>query len=243
MVRFYRDRSRVIGGLVPPIIFWFFIGSGLSSSFRIGDNGGITYLQYFFPGTLVLIFLFTAVFSTISIIEDRREGFLQSVLVAPVPRFSIVIGKLMGSASLAFLQGMPFLLLAPFVGISLTTSSFIVTMLILFGVAFSLSGIGFLIAWKLDSTQGFHAIMNMLLIPMWLLSGALFPTEGAPIWLEWMVKLNPLTYCVSALQHQFFAPGTVPGLPPLWFCSVVITLFCLATLSAAIVITGAKRDK
>lgn len=237
IVRFYRDRSRVIGGLVPPIIFWFLIGSGLGSSVTIGSGGTLTYMQYFFPGTLVLIFLFTAVFSTISIIEDKKEGFLQSVLVAPVPRIAIVFGKLMGAASLAFLQGIPFLLIAPFVGVGFHGTSIAAAAVILFGVAFSLAGVGFLVAWKLDSIQGFHAIMNMALIPMWLLSGALFPTAGLPVWLEWIVKVNPLTYCVAALQHTLFAPGSIEGLPPLWFCAVVIAVFCAAAFFAAVTVT------
>ena len=244
MVRFYRDRSRVIGGLVPPIIFWFFIGSGLSGSFSMGSGEtALNYRQYFFPGTLVLIFLFTAVFSTISIIEDRREGFLQSVLVAPVPRLAIVLGKLFGSASLAFLQGMPFLVAAPFIGLHLTVSSLIISLFILFGVAFSLAGVGFLIAWRLDSTQGFHAIMNMGLIPLWLLSGALFPIHNIPGWLSLVVRLNPLTYCVAALQHELFVPGAIPDLPPLWFCVSVIAVFSSAILFAAVFITRRGRDQ
>ncbi len=244
MVRFYRDRSRVIGGLVPPVIFWFFIGSGLSGSFTLGSGGAaLNYRQYFFPGTLVLIFLFTAVFSTISIIEDRREGFLQSVMVAPVLRLAIVLGKLFGSASLAFLQGLPFLLAAPFIGLHLTAGSFVVSLFFLFGVAFSLAGVGFLIAWKLDSTQGFHAIMNMGLIPLWLLSGALFPINKIPGWLAMVVHLNPLTYCIAALQHELFAPGAIPNLPPLWLCASVIAAFSAATLFAAVVITRKGGDR
>ncbi len=244
MVRFYRDRSRVIGGLVPPIIFWFFIGSGLSGSFSVGSGEtALNYRQYFFPGTLVLIFLFTAVFSTISIIEDRREGFLQSVLVAPVPRLAIVLGKLFGSASLAFLQGMPFLIAAPLIGLHFTISSLLISLFILFGVAFSLAGVGFLIAWRLDSTQGFHAIMNMGLIPLWLLSGALFPIHNIPGWLSTVVRLNPLTYCIAALQHELFVPGAIPDLPPLWFCVAVIVVFSIAILFAAVFITRRGRDQ
>jgi len=244
MVRFYRDRSRVIGALVPPVMFWFFIGSGLTGSFRFGgaDNGGLSYLQYFFPGTLVLIFLFTAVFSTISIIEDRREGFMQSVLVAPVPRYSIVLGKLMGSASLAFLQGIPFLAVAPFIGLGrLNIASLLMTVAVLFAVSFSLAGVGYLIAWKLDSTQGFHAVMNMMLIPLWLLSGALFPTHGLPPWLELLVTINPLTYCVGALQHLFFEASAVESLPPMWLCVVVIVLFCALSFAAAVRITRRRK--
>lgn len=242
IVRFYRDRSRVIGGLVPPVIFWFFIGSGLGSSFRVGSGNDLSYMQYFFPGTLVLIFLFTAIFSTISLIEDKREGFLQSVLVAPLPRIAIVLGKVLGAATLAFLQGIPFLLLAPFTGISFHAETFAAAMAVLFGIAFSLAAIGFVIAWKLDSTQGFHAIMNMALIPMWLLSGALFPLNGLPVWLDWMVTINPLTYCVAALQRTLLGPGVVEGLPSLALCGIVIAAFCGASFLAAVVVARKGGD-
>jgi len=243
MVRFYRDRSRVIGGLVPPVMFWFFIGSGLSGSFSVGDGlSALNYRQYFFPGTLVLIFLFTAVFSTISIIEDRKEGFLQAVLVAPVPRIAIVLGKLFGSASLAFLQGLPFLLAAPFIGLNLHAGSFLVSLLVLFGVAFSLAGTGYIIAWQLDSTQGFHAIMNMGLIPLWLMSGALFPIKNLPGWLAVAVHFNPLTYSVAALQHELFPAGSMPDLPPMWLCISVIFGFCSAMLAIAVLVTS-KGEK
>lgn len=239
MVRFYRDRSRVIGGLAPPVMFWFFIGSGLSGSFSAGGASGaaLNYRQYFFPGTLVLIFLFTAVFSTISIIEDRKEGFLQSALVAPVPRLAIVLGKLLGATSLAFLQGLPFFAAAPLIGLHLDMGSLAVSVLFLIGTAFALAAAGFLIAWRLDSTQGFHAIMNMGLIPMWLMSGALFPIENLPGWLEALVKLNPITYCVAGLQHELFPPGALPGLPPLWLCATVVASFCGAMLVASILMT------
>src|SRR6185503_16062689 len=168
MVRFFRQRSRIVGALGSPLLFWLLLGSGVGSSFRFGSSEtSMGYLEYFFPGTVVLILLFTAIFSTISIIEDRKEGFLQAVLVAPVPRSAFVFGKLLGGTSLAFVQGILFMLLAPLVGIPV--SSIPITLLLLALVAFSLTGLGYIIAWKMDSTQGFHAIMNLLLIPMWLL--------------------------------------------------------------------------
>src|SRR5215211_7328963 len=117
LVRFLRQRHRVVGALATPIVFWLLIGGGMGRSFRAeGTPGGGNYLLYFFPGTVLMILLFTAIFSTISIIEDRREGFLQSVLVAPVPRLAIVLGKVLGGAALAFAQALLFLLFAPLVG-------------------------------------------------------------------------------------------------------------------------------
>ncbi len=216
LARFYRDRSRVIGALVPPVIFWFLIGSGLGSSFRMPGAGAVDFLQYFFPGTLVLIVLFTSIFATISVIEDRKEGFLQSVLVSPAPRLSIVMGKVMGAGMVGFLQGMIFLVLAGLAGLKPGFQGYLEGVLGLFLSSIGLTALGFMLAWKLDSTQGFHAVMNLFLIPMWMLSGALFPIEGAPKWLEWTMRLNPVSYAVRAIQESL-APGAVrasvmPGL-------------------------------
>ena len=211
IVRFFRQRSRVIGALGPPILFWFLIGSGLGNSFRVAgfETGGIAYLQYFFPGTVALIILFTAIFSTISVIEDRHEGFLQSVLVAPLSRSGLVLGKILGGATLAIIQAIIFLALAPTAGIQVPLRSLPYILLVLTLLSFSLTGLGFLLAWRLDSTQGFHSIMNLFLIPMWLLSGALFPAGGAAGWIRWIMKFNPLTYGVSALQESLRVNGRV----------------------------------
>ena len=117
LVRFYRQRSRVVGALLPPVVFWGLIGAGLGGSFQAGGQGPI---QYLFPGTVMLIVLFTGIFSTISLIEDRKEGFLQSVLIAPIPRASIVLGKLLGGSTLAWVQGAAFLVVAPAIGATFT---------------------------------------------------------------------------------------------------------------------------
>lgn len=202
IVRFLRQRDRVVGALVTPVVFWLLLGAGLGRSFQAGQGHG--YLEYFFTGTVVMILLFTAIFSTISIIEDRREGFLQSVLVAPVGRLAIVLGKLLGGASLAMLQGVLFLLLAPVVGVPISLAGLPWLIVAMFLVSFALTGLGFLIAWQLNSSQGFHAIMNLFLIPMWLLSGALFPASGAHAWMAWVMKLNPLTYGVTAIRHGLY---------------------------------------
>lgn len=210
LTRFYRQKSRIIGVVGSPLVFWFLIGSGLGSSFRHPSAPpDINYLEYFYPGTIILIMLFTAIFSTISIIEDRREGFLQSVLVAPVSRTGIALGKILGGTLLALLQGTMLLALAPWVDVSLTMTSVLVVVLTMFVIGFGLTGLGFLIAWRMDSTQGFHAIMNLFLIPLWLLSGALFPSSGAAGWLKTIMQLNPLTYGVAALRHGLYLQGGI----------------------------------
>jgi ABC-2 type transport system permease protein len=205
MVRFFRQRDRVIGALATPIVFWLVLGLGLGKSFSTPTApAGHGYLEYFYAGTMVMILLFTAIFSTISVIEDRREGFLQGVLVAPVGRFAIVMGKLLGGTTLAFVQGLVFLVFAPWVGVTLTAVSVVWLVLVMFLVSFALTGLGFVIAWQLNSTQGFHAIMNLFLIPLWLLSGAVFPASGAPAWLGWIMKLNPLSYGVAAIRDGLY---------------------------------------
>lgn len=208
VVRFVRQKHRIVGALGTPLVFWFLIGSGLSPSFRAPVAPGeasLNYLAYFFPGTVALILLFTAIFSTISIIEDRREGFLQGVLVSPAPRSAIVMGKIMGGTMLATVQGLLFLAATPFLGISMSVVQFLYILVLMFFLSFGLTGLGFLIAWRMDSTQGFHAVMNLFLMPMWFLSGALFPSAGAPAWLRAVMTINPLTYGVSGLHQGFFA--------------------------------------
>jgi ABC-2 type transport system permease protein len=210
LVRFFRQPSRIAGAVGSPLIFWLLIGSGLSGSFRLpGGPADVDFLEYFFPGTVALVLLFAAIFSTISVIEDRNQGFLQGVLVAPVSRASLVGGKVLGGATLAWLQGLPFLALAPLAGIRLTVASALAAAGVMALLAVALTAIGFAFAWRVDSVQGFHAVMNLVLIPMWLLSGAFFPLGGVPFWLEAVMRVNPLTYGVASLRWAFY--GVVLG--------------------------------
>jgi ABC-2 type transport system permease protein len=204
LVRFWRQPNRVIGALGTPVVFWLLIGGGMAGSFAGG--AGESYIQYFFPGTLVMILLFTAIFSTISIIEDRREGFLQSVLVAPIPRGAIVLGKVLGGTALASAQGMLFLALAPLVGFSVSLPGFLLAAGLMILLSFALTAMGFCIAWWMNSSQAFHAIMNLFLMPMWFLSGALFPPQGAWAPLKWIMMANPLTYGVDGLRNALRLP-------------------------------------
>lgn len=240
LVRFYRERNRIIGALGTPLVFWLLIGSGLGASFRPPSAPDTNYLEYFFPGAMLMILLFTAIFSTISIIEDRREGFLQSVLVAPVSRSSLVLGKTLGGTTLALLQGLIFLLLAPLVGISLRPPQLIFLVAILFIIAFGLTALGFLLAWQMDSTQSFHAIMNLLLFPMWLLSGAAFPASGAPLWLRWVMWFDPLTYGMAALRRCLYPSQGYSDLPSLSLSLLVTVLFCLFAFAASIVVASRR---
>ncbi len=205
VVRFYRQRARVVGVIASPLLFWIVIGSGFGTSVRSGSSAGQQhYLDYFYPGALVMIVLFTAIFTMMSVIEDRNEGFLLSVLVAPVPRSAIVLGKVLGGTTLSAVQGLIFLIFAPLVGVHMTLASFGLIVLTVFLISFSLTALGFAIAWPMDSTQAFHAIINLFLIPLWLLSGALFPLSGASGWLRAIMYVNPLTYGVEALRMLMY---------------------------------------
>ena len=246
LIRFFRQRTRVIGALGQPVLFWVLFGAGLHDSFRPPAWPGMTYQEYFFPGVAVLIVMFTAIFSTISIIEDRREGFLQGVLVAPVSRLAIVLGKLCGGTALAVLQAGLFIALAPFLGLSLTVASLVEILLFLTLLAFALTALGFVIAWPLDSTQGFHAIMSVFLMPMWLLSGAFFPA-GESGWLSWVIRANPLTYGVAGLRRLLYAGydlKTAAGFPPLIVCVAVTLVFCIVCVIVSVWLAGrhASRD-
>lgn len=199
-VRFLRSPGRIIGALGAPLIFWGLLGSGMGSSFTGAGTGGQGYLEYFYPGMLAMVILFTSIFASISLIEDRREGFLQMVLVTRVPRTAVVIGKVLGATVLATVQAGFLLLLAPLVGFPLSVSEIAASLGVLFVNGLVLSALGFLCAWKFNSVQSFHSVMNLLLFPMWLLSGALFPAEGAASWIRWVMIINPLTYGVTALR-------------------------------------------
>ncbi len=259
LVRFFRQRTRVVGALGQPFIFWVLFGAGLGGTFRAPAwaPAGMSYQEYFLPGVAVLIVLFTAIFSTISIIEDRREGFLQAVLVAPLPRASLVLGKVAGGTALAVIQAGLFLCLGPLlwlVGLSphMSFSLSIVDVAAIFAFlvlqGFALTALGYVMAWPLDSTQGYHALMSVLLMPMWLLSGAFFPVPEVG-WLSWLMRINPLTYGVVGLQRILFAhAGQPPGgessaqaaLPSVAACLAVTALFCVVAFAAAVWLTGRR---
>ena len=229
IVRFYRQPTRVVGVLASPLVFWLVIGSGFGTSFRSGSGAGQQhYLDYFYTGALIMIVLFTSIFTMMSVIEDRKEGFLLSVLVAPVPRTAIVLGKVLGGTTLSAVQGMIFLIFAPFAGV-------------VFLVSFSLTALGFAIAWPMDSSQAFHAIVNLFLIPLWLLSGALFPLAGASGWIRIIMRLNPLTYGVEALRGLLY-PGAETSFP-LASAMATLALFSLIMFGLALLMVNRRSTR
>ena len=202
IIRFYRQRSRLFSAIAQPLVFGFSL-QRLSASFQpSGAVNGLSYIEYFYPGIVVLVLLlrlFSLQFLSSMI---GVKAFLQGVLVAPVPRWRIVLAQALGGTTLALLQGMLLLIFAPMTGIQFGAASLLFTLGVMALLAFGLTNLGLLIAWRMDSTQGFHAIMNLLLIPIWLLSGAFFPSTGVPGWLAWTMKFNPLTYGLAAFPPQ-----------------------------------------
>jgi len=249
IVRFFRQRNRVIGAVGQPILFWLLFGAGLHQSFRLAPDGstGMSFLEYYFPGTLILILLFTAIFATISIIEDRREGFLQSVLVAPIPRWSMVLGKILGGTLIAVAQGVLFLFLSVVLRVDIGILRGLALVGLLFVTAFGLTSLGFALAWRMESTQGFHAIMNLLLMPMWLLSGAFFPVPPAQsgaatsqLVLHWCMRINPVTYGVAGVRRLLYSPEQLANLwtPELTTCWLVSIGFAVLTFAACWKLAG-----
>jgi ABC-2 type transport system permease protein len=242
IVRFYRQPTRVVGVLASPLVFWLVIGSGFGTSFRSGGGPGQQhYLDYFYPGALIMIVLFTSIFTMMSVIEDRKEGFLLSVLVAPVPRTAIVLGKVLGGTTLSAVQGMIFLIFAPFAGVHLHPLQVLLVTLVVFLVSFSLTALGFAIAWPMDSSQAFHGIVNLFLIPMWLVSGALFSITGASKWIQWIMRLNPLTYGVEALRSLMYA-GTNADFP-LSYDMATLLLFSLVMFGLAFLMVNRRSTR
>ncbi|MCI0588052.1 MAG: ABC transporter permease [Planctomycetes bacterium] len=228
IVRFSRERGRVIGALATPLVFWLFLGSGFGESFRPpGAAEGGNYRLYALPGAALLVVLFTAIFSTISIIEDRREGFLQAVLVSPAPRAAIVLGKMLGGSVLATIQALALLLLGPVGGARLRVADLLPAAGVLWIVAFGTTGLGFLGAWRTESVQGYHSFMNLILMPLWILSGALFPAEGAAGWIRVVMFANPLTYGLASLRRCLEPERG--GFPSTSLSLGVCVLFALAT--------------
>lgn len=188
-IRFWRERSRVAGFVAAPLLFWFVTSSGFGDFSR------------FFIGSLTLTLMFSAVFANMSLIEDRREGFLLAMLVSPAPRASLVAGKVLGAASLAWAQGAIVLAFLPFTDFRPSPLHVLGAFFALYLIAIAFTALGFVAAWITNSTQGFHAVMNILLMPLWMVSGALFPLDTAISWMRLLMKANPLMYAFALLER------------------------------------------
>lgn len=235
--KFLRDRSRLLGALAQPVGFWLLLGLGFQGAFQMPGPTGVdtSYLEFLFPGIVVLMVLFTAIFSTISVVDERREGFLQAALVAPVSRVGLALGNAAGGTLLAVSQAVLFLAAAPLVGLPVSLGGLAFALLVCLLTGLGFTALGFAIAWQMESTRGYHAVMNVLLIPLWLLSGAPFPAEGAAPVLRGLVYANPVSYAVSGLRQALygFGPAAPQALASPGMCLGVTAAFAAAMLLLA----------
>ena len=203
LLRFLYDRTRMISQLIQPVLWLLVMGSGLSS--LVSSGRGVDLKTFMFPGVIAMSVMFTAMFSAASIVWDREFGFLREMLVAPVSRGAIVIGKVLGGAIVATFQGVVILALAGLAGVPYDPVMMVLLVLLMFAGAFTITAFGVVLAARIKKMQSFFGIMQMAMMPMMFLSGALFPLSGLPAWLSFLTRVNPLTYAVDPLRHVVFA--------------------------------------
>jgi ABC-2 type transport system permease protein len=203
LLRYGRTRTRILSGLVQPVLFLFVLGYGLAG--LVGSTGGFDFRQFVFPGVVAMSVAFTAMAAAISVVWDREFGFLREMLVAPVSRTALVLGKVAGGATVGTLQGSIMLLLAPLVGVRLTPTLVLTVIGLELVLAATMTSFGVFLASRIQRMEGFQVVMQMVLLPMLFLSGALFPLHGLPGWLAVITRLNPLTYIVDPLRRAIFA--------------------------------------
>jgi ABC-2 type transport system permease protein len=203
---FVREPSRLIGMIGQPLLYLLIVGQGIASGLTLNRApGGISYLQFIYPGIVAMSVLFTSMFSAVSIIWDREFGFLKEVLVAPVPRWAVAVGKILGGATVAMLQSVILIVLAPLAGVWPSPLTVLQLLLLCFLISFAVTSLGVAIAARMRSMQGFQMLMNFLIMPMYFLSGAMFPLVSAPQWMKVLMTVDPLTYGVDALRNVVFA--------------------------------------
>jgi ABC-2 type transport system permease protein len=209
MIRFVRSKGRLISGLAQPLLLLFVLGSGLSGLTR-SATGGVDFRTFLFPGIVATSTLFTAIFAGISIVWDREFGFLREMLVAPVPRSAILVGKCLGGGTIATGQALILVALAGLVGVPYNPVMIIVLLALLFLTALSMTAFGLMISVRIKKFQAVMPIVQLVLTPMMFLSGSLFPLAGLPVWLAVLTRVNPLTYAVEPMRHAVFERLAVP---------------------------------
>ncbi len=241
LTRFFRQPSRLAGALGQPVLFWLIIGSGMAGTFRM-PGASVGYLQFFYPGVVLMVVLFAAIFTTVSVIEDRHAGFLQAVLAGPGSRTALVAGKALGSASVALSQAALFLLLAPAAGFPVLSVNWPLLAAALALCAVGLSAIGFAVAWAIDNIQGYHAVQMTLLVPLWVISGAMFPMSADHPGFAAAMRLNPVAYAVSAARRALGGPDA-PGALPGSAARDLLVLVAFAAAALALAVAAARRRR
>ena len=204
LLRFVQERSRMVTSFAFPIMFLVVFGAGFNRI--VGPmTEGVDFIQFMYPGILSMTVVMSSMFSGMSIVWDREFGFLKEILVAPISRSGIVLGKALGGSVTAMVQGVILLILAPFLGIHLTALMVVKYIFLVLLLSLSLSGMGIFVATRMRSQQGFQMVMNLLIFPLIFLSGVFFPVDNVPPWLQMIAKLNPLTYGVDAIRQVFLS--------------------------------------
>lgn len=220
VIRLWRDKIRLVGSLIQPLLFLFILGGGLRSRLSGGIAGSSNYQQFIFPGILAMSILFTASFAGIAVVWDREVGFLKEVLVAPLSRTAVVLGKVLGGSTNSLLQALLLFALFPVFKIRLTTGQFILSILIMFFIGLAQTAMGIALSARMSSSQGFMVLLNFIILPLYFLSGAMFPLNGLPKWLSIAVLSDPLTYGVDLLR------GTLLGIHHFAFPIDMLALGC-----------------
>lgn len=211
LLRQVRQPTRIVAAVATPLMIWIFFAAGFAGSANLGVDASMR--AFLVPGVASMTVLFASIFGAISLIQDRQDGFLRAALVSPAPRWSIAISKIAAGSILATLQGAIVLLTLPAVGHPITIIGFLAAVGALACVSAALIGFGLTLAWRVDSTQGYHGVMNTILMPAWLLSGSIFPVATAAPWLALIARFNPLTWCHDAMRHSLnMAPESDPAL-------------------------------
>ncbi|MBI5236376.1 MAG: ABC transporter permease [Deltaproteobacteria bacterium] len=233
--RFFRQKGRLVVTLARPLIWLLIVGSGFSGIINIGAHAeGASYMQFILPGIVGMTILFSSVFSTISVVWDREFGFLREMLVAPVSRATIVAGKLLSGTLLSLFQGATLLLIAPLLGLRLSLPGFVAMLLLMFLVSLAITSFGLFVASYLTSLEGFNVIMNFIVLPMFFLSGALYPMDALPQPLKLLSFVNPLCFGVDAFKHALLGgngrlSAEIPLIVDVAFLVVFSALFIAAS--------------
>jgi ABC-2 type transport system permease protein len=235
--KFWREKTRLWGGIARPILWLLILGSSLkpaisSSSLTNGNSGNavIDYTHYIFAGVVALTLIFASLQSATSIIWDREFGFLKEVMVAPVPRLSVLLGKAFGGATQATMQGVITLAFAPLIGLWLNPLILLALLGMMLVVSFSLTALGVVIASSMTSFEGFGTISNFVVMPMYFLSGAIYPTSSAPAWIKPLIYVNPLSYGVDALRQITVGVGSFP----FWFDLGFLAIFAVVMITISV---------
>lgn len=228
LIRFFRAKSRIIGSLGMPFFLLAALGMGFNMPVTISGNS-VNYLQFITPGILAMVLLFGSVFSGVNVIVDRQFGFLKETLVAPVRRESIIIGKSMGGATTAIIQGILMLIIAIVMGVSVNPIILLPIFLLMILISMAFVSLGIAIASMMEDMHGFQLIMNFLVMPMFFLSGALFPLANAPQIVQYISYIDPMTYAVEAMRFLFLGYSTIPFLTNI---GILLAFFLVMTFGA-----------